>query len=76
MPEEIRDYGIRRAREERDMLTSCKLNEAEVRPSDNPWRLTSILAYAIGSGEYSGSTSTTLSPLSVTLLPLQSYLGA
>jgi tetratricopeptide (TPR) repeat protein len=33
MPEEIRDYGIRRAREERDMLTSCELNEAEVRPS-------------------------------------------
>ena len=36
MPEEIRDYGIRRAREERAMLTSCQLNEAEVRPSDNP----------------------------------------
>jgi len=33
MPEEIRDHGIRRAREERDMLTSCELNEAEVRPS-------------------------------------------
>jgi hypothetical protein len=35
MPEEIRDYGIRRAREERDMLTSCELNEAEVSPSDS-----------------------------------------
>jgi hypothetical protein len=36
MPEEIRNYGIRRAREERDMLTSYKLNEAKVRPSDSP----------------------------------------